>query len=177
MPSRSAPDLSIRPAEEARDAQTMLAIFNHEIVHSTALYEDEPRTLDAMAGWFAGKVAGSWPVLVAQDRAGQMLGFASYGPFRPQAAFRHTVEHSVYVDVPARRRGVARALMHALVQLAREESLHAMVGAVDADNHASLALHAALGFREVGRLRETGHKFGRWLDLVFVERLLDDRPA
>lgn len=164
--------LRIVPADEARHARAMLAIFNHEIRHSTALYEDEPRTLDTMAEWFAGKASGDWPVLVAEDEAGQLLGFASYGTFRAYPSFAQTVEHSVYVAPAARRRGVARTLMQDLIAQAREERLHVMVGAIDAENHPSLALHAALGFETVGHLRETGRKFDRWLDLVLVQRVL-----
>lgn len=170
------PDLHLRAADASRDAGAMLAIFNHEIEHSTALYEEEPRTLETMTAWFASKAAGGWPVLVAEDLQGTLLGFASYGPFRAYPSFRYTVEHSVYVSVAARRRGVARRLMRGLVQQAREESLHVMIGAIDAENHASLALHAALGFEPVGHLKQTGRKFGRWLDLVLVQRLLDGGP-
>jgi phosphinothricin acetyltransferase len=173
---KHAPDLHLRAADPERDAAAMLAIFNHEIEHSTALYEEEPRTLDTMTAWFSSKAAGDWPVLVAEDLQGTLLGFASYGPFRAYPSFRYTVEHSVYVALAARRRGVARALLRALVQQARKESIHVMIGAIDAENHASLALHAALGFEPVGHLKQTGRKFGRWLDLVLVQRLLDGGP-
>lgn len=166
--------LRLVPADEARHAGAMLAVFNHEIRHSTALYETEPRTMATMAEWFAGKASGEWPVLVAEDPAGQLLGFASYGSFRAYPAFCQTVEHSVYVAAGARRRGVATTLLQALIAKAREERLHVMVGAIDAENHASLALHASLGFEPVGHLKQTGRKFGRWLDLILVQRLLDN---
>lgn len=150
----------------------MLALFNHEIAHSTALYEDEPRTLATMAEWFAQKTAGGWPAIVAEDDDRQLLGFASYGAFRAYPAFRQTVEHSVYVAVDARRQGVARALMQALIGLAREEDVHVMIGAIDRENTASIALHEALGFEAVGHLKQTGRKFGRWLDLLLYQRIL-----
>lgn len=159
-------------AQEDRHAAAMLAIFNHEIAHSTALYEVEPRTLDSMDVWFANKTAGAWPVIAAEDEAGQLLGFASYGTFRAYPAFDHTAEHSVYVASPHQRRGIGRALMHRLMDLAREDGLHVLVGAIDSENHASIALHEALGFERVGHLHQTGHKFGRWLDLLLYQRIL-----
>lgn len=164
--------MHIRPANETRHASAMLAIFNHEIAHSTALYEMEPRTLDSMAHWFADKESGGWPVIVAEDDADLLLGFASYGPFRAYPAFDRTVEHSVYVAQPYQRQGVGRALMHSLLALAADDALHVMVGAIDSSNSASIALHEALGFDRVGHLRQTGHKFGRWLDLLFYQRIL-----
>lgn len=168
----TAPPLRILPADERRHAAAMLAIFNHEIAHTTALYEVEPRSPQHMADWFAHKVAGGWPVIVAEDEHGQLLGFASYGTFRAYPAFEHTVEHSVYVALPHQRRGVGRALMQRLSQQAHDDGLHVMVGAIDSSNTASVALHQALGFQRVGHLRETGHKFGRWLDLLFYQRTL-----
>lgn len=164
--------MRIIPAEEDRHTDAMLAIFNHEIAHTTALYEFEPRTPDTMRDWFANKAAGQWPVIVAEDETGQLLGFASYGTFRAYPAFDRTVEHSVYVDSRQQRRGIGRALMQHLMQLAQDEDVHVMVGAIDSANTGSIALHEALGFERVGHLRETGRKFGRWLDLLLYQRIL-----
>lgn len=164
--------LHIVPADEGRHAAAMLAIFNHEIAHSTALYDIEPRSPAHMADWFAHKAAGDWPVIVAEDSDGQLLGFASYGTFRAYPAYRRTVEHSVYVDQHHQRCGIGRALMQQLIQRARDDDMHVMVGAIDSENTGSIALHEALGFVRVGHLRETGHKFGRWLDLLLYQRIL-----
>lgn len=164
--------MRIVPAHESRHAAAMLAIFNHEIVHTTALYEETPRSPANMADWFAGKVAGAWPVIVAEDDTGALLGFASYGTYRAFPAFEHTVEHSVYVATGQQRRGVGRALMQQLMALAREDQIHVMVGAIDSENLASIALHEHLGFDRVGHLRETGRKFGRWLDLLLYQRII-----
>jgi L-amino acid N-acyltransferase len=117
-----------------------------------------------------------FPVLAAKED-GRLLGFASFGDFRAWEGYAATVEHSIYVDAPARRRGIGRALLSGLIDRARALELHAMVGGIEAENRASLNLHAALGFTEVGRLTQVGRKFGRWLDLVFVERLLDEQKA
>lgn len=168
--------MRIVPASETRHARAMLALFNHEMAHSTALYEHEPRTLATMAEWFAQKTAGGWPTIVAEDdEDGRLLGFASYGSFRAYPAFSQTVEHSVYVAVDARRRGVARALMQAMIGLARDEAVHVMIGAIDRENTASIALHEALGFEAVGHLKQTGRKFGRWLDLLLYQRIVGER--
>lgn len=171
-PKPPAPVLHIGPADEDRHAAAMLAIFNHEIAHSTALYDIEPRSPAYMADWFAHKAAGNWPVIVAEDGHGQLLGFASYGTFRAYPAYRRTVEHSVYVASHHQRRGIGRALMQQLIQRARDDDMHVMVGAIDSENTGSIGLHEALGFVQVGHLRETGHKFGRWLDLLFYQRIL-----
>jgi phosphinothricin acetyltransferase len=113
-------------------------------------------------------------VLVAvEGGAGdKVLGYASYGPFRAFDGYRQTVEHSVYVAEGARRRGVAFALLLALEERARAGGMHVMIGGVAADNASSLALHRKLGFVETGRMPEVGQKFGRWLDLVFMQKLL-----
>ena len=150
----------------------MTGILNELIAATTAIWTLSPTTLEARAAWLEERRARGFPVLVAEEADGRLLGFASFGDFRPWEGYARTVEHSVYVDTPVRRRGVGRALLASLIERAEARGLHAMVGGIEAGNGASLALHAALGFREVGRLPEVGRKFDRWLDLVFVERLL-----
>jgi phosphinothricin acetyltransferase len=154
-------------------------IYNHEIAHTTALYEYEPRSAETVAAWFAAKEAAGLPVLGIEDRDGTLAGFATWGPFRPFPAYLHTVEHSVYVDHRRRRRGVGHALLAALVAEARARGLHVMVGGIDAANAASISLHRRLGFVHAGTVREAGSKFGRWLDLDFWQLMLDaaGRPA
>jgi phosphinothricin acetyltransferase len=146
-------------------APEILAIFNHEIAHTTALYEYEPRTPEFMRGWFEVRERTGVPVLGAFAQDGALAGFATYGPFRALPAYAHTVEHSVYVRADQRGRGVGRALLAELVRTARERELHVMVGVIDAANLASVALHRAAGFSHAGTLREVGYKFGRWLDV------------
>ncbi|MCJ8270186.1 MAG: N-acetyltransferase family protein [Psychrosphaera sp.] len=104
---------------------------------------------------------------------GELLGFGTYGPFRPKPAYQYTVEHSVYVDKAARGKGVGRQVLTALVRLAQQNGYHNMIGGVDADNAASAALHESLGFVECSRIKHAGYKFDRWLDLVFYQLLLD----
>ena len=154
------------------DLPAILEIYNAIIATSTAIYRDEPTTLEERAAWFAGRRAAGFPVLVA-ERGGEVLGFASYGEFRGAfPGYRQSVEHSVHVAEGGRGLGVGAALMGHLLDLAREAGLHVMVGAVDADNAASLRFHQKLGFAECAHFHEVGRKFGRWLDLVFVEKIL-----
>lgn len=157
------------------DAAAIAAIYNDAVEHTTAIWND--RTVDAAdrAQWMRDRRARGYPVLVAVDAAGAVAGYASFGDWRAFDGFRHTVEHSVYVRADVRGGGVGRALMTALIASARELGKHVMVGAVEADNAASLALHRALGFEQTGRMPEVGTKFGRWLDLAFVQLRLDDR--
>ncbi|MBI1181769.1 MAG: GNAT family N-acetyltransferase [Alphaproteobacteria bacterium] len=155
------------------DLPAITAILNHAILHTTAVWYDDPRTDLEMRAWFELKRELRVPVLVARS-AGQVAGYASYGPFRPWSGYRHTMEHSVYVAEGLRGRGAGRLLLGALVERARQDGLHALIGGVEADNAASLALHRSLGFEEVGRLPEVGTKFGRWLTLVFMQRVIHD---
>ena len=161
----------VRVADLAKDGDALLAIVNDAILNSTAWYEYESWDRTQLTSWFDAKMAGGWPLLVADDGDGT-LGFASFGTFRQRPAYAHTIEHSLYVAADARGRGVGRRLLDAIVDEARSRRLHAMIGGVDAANDGSLAFHRAAGFDEVGRLREVGWKFGRWLDLVFMQKLL-----
>ncbi|MEI8044903.1 MAG: N-acetyltransferase family protein, partial [Verrucomicrobiota bacterium] len=104
--------------------------------------------------------------------AGGRQRFASYGSFRAWPAYKYSVEHSIYVDARFRRRGVGRRLLEALIAAAREQDYHALIGAIDAENQASLALHERLGFTHCGTIRQVGFKFGRWLDLSFYQLIL-----
>ena len=152
--------------------EAIRGIYNHEIVHTTALYEYEPRSVETMVSWWAAKQAAGLPVLGIELDPGVLAGFASWGPFRPFPAYLHTVEHSVYVDSRFRGRGVGRTLVAALIDEARRRDLHAMVGVIDATNGSSIALHRRLGFTHGGTLREVGFKFGRWLDVEYWQLIL-----
>jgi len=147
-------------------------IFNDAILNTTVLYEYEPRSEQVMADWLAAKAAAGLPVLGIEASPGMLAGFATWGPFRPFAAYRYSVEHSVYVAAAHRRRGVGRTLLEPLIAAAVGRDLHALVGGIDASNAASIALHARLGFTRCGIIREAGYKFGRWLDLEFHQMLL-----
>lgn len=160
----------IRPATEA-DLPAITDIYNEAGVGTTASYDLEPVSVAERREWMRHKSVAGFPVLVAEDE-GHVVGFAAYGPFRDKAGYRHTVEHSVYVAQGERAHGVGRLLMRALVDRARGDGLHTMVGVLDADNEASVAFHTRLGFVEVGRMPQVGRKFDRWLDAVFVQLML-----
>ena len=156
----------------ARHAQSIVDIFNDAIVTSTALYDYQPRPLASMETWFANKEKGNFPVIGIENEAGTLLAFGSYGTFRGYPAYKYTVEHSVYVHKDHRGKGLGQTVMRALIDAARAQDLHAMVGAIDAANAGSIALHERLGFKPVGTLPQVGFKFGRWLDLAFYQLLL-----
>jgi L-amino acid N-acyltransferase len=154
-------------------ATEILAILNDAIVNSTALYDYRPRPASAMNGWFDLKERGAYPVIGAIDETGRLLGFASYGQFRAWPAYKYSVEHSLYVAQGHRGKGIGRALLAAIVERARAQQYHNVIGGIDADNAISIALHERLGFERCGVVRHAGFKFGRWLDLVFYQKLLD----
>lgn len=165
----------IRDADR-EDLAAILAIYNHAVVHTTAVWNETPGTLEERNLWLDGKHQRGFPVLVAVE-GDAVLGFASYGDFRPWPGYSRSIEHSIYVAPDQHRRGIGRALLIALIERAREGGFHAMIGGIDASNEGSIALHKALGFTEVGRLPQVGHKFGRWLDLVFMQKMLSDRQT
>jgi len=155
----------------ARDAPAMCAIYNHAVAHTTAVFDDAPRTLEEQQAWLETKAQQGWPVLVAEV-GGQAVGFASFGSFRAWPAHRHTVENSIYVAAEHRGQGVGQRLLAELLERARQRQVHAVIAAITSDNEPSLRLHARFGYREVGRFPEVGRKFDRWLDVVFLELLL-----
>ncbi|RZZ85011.1 GNAT family N-acetyltransferase [Pseudoxanthomonas winnipegensis] len=154
-------------------AAAILDIFNDAILHSTALYEYAVRTPATMAAWFKAKGDGGFPVIGLEDAHGTLLAFGSYGTFRAFPAYKYSVEHSVYVHPDHRGQGLGRVVVQALIEAARAQGLHAMIGGIDASNTASVTLHERLGFRHVGTLPQVGFKFGRWLDLAFYQLLLE----
>lgn len=156
-----------------RHAPAILEIFNEAILHSTALYDYRPRTLDSMAGWFDTRKAGNFPVIGLENAAGELMGFASYGTFRAFPAYKYSVEHSVYVDKNHRSKGCGLLLLQSLIDAARLQQMHVMVGGIDAENAASIALHRKLGFEHAGTIRQAGFKFGRWLDLAYYQLILE----
>ena len=158
------------------DLPAVLAIFNEVIATSTAVYRDDPVPLEERRAWFDARKKAGFPVLVAEVD-GKVVGFSSFGEFRgAYSGYRHTVEHSVHVDKSARGTGAGTALLEALFPIAAAQHKHVMIGAVDAANEGSLRFHARLGFAQTGLLLEVGRKFGRWLDLAFVQRPIAPPP-
>jgi len=156
-----------------RHGDAILDILNDAILNSTALYDYRPRSAQNMDDWFAAKKRGAFPVLGIEDADGNLLGFGSYGTFRAWPAYKYTVEHSVYVHKARRGQGIGMALMRQLIDAARAQQYHVLVGGIDMENQASIALHERMGFVHAGTLRQAGFKFGRWLDLGFYQLTLD----
>lgn len=166
------PGVRLIDCDRGLHAAAILDILNEAIVHSTALYDYQPRSAAQMDAWFDAKVAGGWPVIGAVDEAGTLLGFASCGSFRAFPAYKYTAEHSVYVHHTQRGRGLGRVLLQALIERVQALGLHTLVGVIDHDNAGSQRLHTALGFVHAGTLRQCGFKFGRWLDVDFYQLTL-----
>ncbi len=161
----------VRPAQIG-DLPTILTIYNHIIATSTAVYTREPVDLANRQTWFDERRKLNYPIVVADDH-GTVAGFASFGDFRAWWGYRYTVEHMVHVDDRYQGQGIGRMLIETLEVEAKALGKHVMIGAIDAANEGSIRFHARLGFQEAGRLSEVGHKFGRWLDLVLMQKLLD----
>jgi L-amino acid N-acyltransferase YncA len=161
----------VRDALE-EDIPRILDITNEAIEHTTANWSLEPTTLDERLAWFHEHQRHGWPVLVAVRPDGRVIGYAAYSEFRPKAGYRFTVEHSIYVDAAERGRGIGSTLLATLVERAIAAGVHVMIGGVAGDNTASIRFHERFGFTATGYLREVGYKFDRWLDLVFVQRIL-----
>jgi L-amino acid N-acyltransferase len=165
--------VGVRAAIEG-DLPAILAIYNEVIATSTTVYALEPSTLGERRVWFTARSKSGFPVLVAADSGNGVLGFASFGEWRGAwPRYCYTVEHPVHVRDDVRGRGIGRAIVESLFPLALGLGKHVMIGGIDAANDASIRFHERLGFERVAHFREVGHKFGRWLDLVFVQRFLD----
>jgi len=146
-------------------------IYNEVIRNSTAVFSDVEVTLENREAWFDAKRTAGFPVLAAADSSG-VVGFGTFGEFRTWPGYRQTVEHSVHVRADCRSRGAGRLLVQALLQEAARMQKHVMIAGIDAKNVTSISLHEKLGFQTVGELKEVAFKFGRWLDLKFMQRFI-----
>jgi phosphinothricin acetyltransferase len=166
-------DVRIRLAER-RDAAGIRTIHNHYVTESTTMFDLVARTLDEQVQWIDDHSGGHPAVVAVVDGEGaeRIVAFGSLSPFRARPAYATTVEDSVYVDPDYQLRGVGRAVLAELLRLAELHGFHSVIARITGDNDASIALHAALGFELVGTEREVGRKFGRWLDVVEMQRLL-----
>lgn len=167
--------MEIRDATRT-DIPAITTIFNEAVRNTTAIWLDSEVDEAERLAWFEARTQVGYPVILAIDDDGAAAGYASYGQWKSNEGYRHTVEHSIYVAPGRRGRGIGAALLEALIARARASGMHAMVGAIEAENVASIRLHEKFGFRKVGHMREVGIKFGRWLDLALMQRLLDEAP-
>jgi len=162
--------MEMREATES-DLPEILAIYNDVIATSTAVYRETPVDIEERREWMRSRVAQGYPLIVAADETG-ITGYGSFGDFRNWPGYKFTVEHSVHVRSDRRAHGIGAAIVAELVRRARGMGKHVVIAGIDADNIASLRLHERLGFEKVAHFREVGWKFGRWLDLVFMQRML-----
>jgi len=162
--------ITIRDARES-DLPEILVIYNEVIVNTTAIYSYQPHTMDMRKAWFDSRQKDGLPVFVAEAE-GRVAGFSSYGPFRAWPAYKYTVENSVYVSADQRGRGIGKLLITPLITTARNNNMHAIIAGIEATNTASIQLHRSFGFEEVALFKQVGFKFGRWLDLRFMELIL-----
>ena len=163
--------MMIRPATE-QDIPAITAIFNEAVVNSNAIWTEKQDTEAERLAWMKARLALGYPVLVAAEGP-VVLGYGTFGDFRAFPGYRYSVEHSVYIHVDHRGRGLGRVIVDELVAAANALGKHVMIAGIDGGNPASLRLHAQAGFVEVARMPEVGRKFGRWLELVFMQRVLD----
>jgi L-amino acid N-acyltransferase YncA len=164
--------LNIRLATVA-DLPAINEIYNYYVPRSTCTYQLEPETLEARRAWFEAHPTDRYPVTVAEVD-GEVVGWGSLSKFRDRAAYDPTVEASVYIRHDLHRRGIGRALLKDLIQRARAIGFHSLLGGASADQTASVVLQESLGFRRVAHFKEVGYKFGRRLDVVFMQLMLQD---
>lgn len=153
------------------DLPQILVIYNDAILNTTAVYEYEPHTLEMRKQWFETKQQQGFPVFVAEEN-NEVLGFSSIGPFRAWAAYKHSVENSVYVKDGQRGKGIGKLLMQPLIDAAKELNMHTIIAGIDADNKLSIQFHQHFGFEQVAHFKQVGWKFDRWLDLVFMQLII-----
>lgn len=163
--------VTVRAAVEA-DLVAINEIYNHYVLQSTSTYQEELEPIEGRRQWFR-RHGPQHPVTVAESN-GRVVGWGSLSSFHPRSAYRRTVENSLYVHHEQHRRGIGSLLLHDLIVRARALGHRAVIGLIDADQKASIALHTKFQFEKVGHLKQVGFKFDRWLDVVYMELLLED---
>ncbi|MCO6149130.1 GNAT family N-acetyltransferase [Flavobacterium sp. NRK1] len=164
-------EITLRSATE-NDLAGILTIVNYNILHSTAVYDYNPKSTEYIQQWFTEKKQDNWPVIVA-DIKGNIAGYGTYGTFRTKDGYKYTVEHSVYVSEEYHGKGIGKILLADLIAIATKNGVHCMIAGIDAENKGSIEFHKKFGFRETGLLKEVGFKFNRWLDVVFMQLILE----
>ena len=163
-------EYALRQAGDA-DQQAILDIYNDAVLHSAATFDLEPRTWEGQQRWFQ-EHCPPYAVFVATAKD-TVVGWGSLSPFRPRPGYRFTAEDSIYVRQDFRRRGIGASLLELLIEAASRSRFHSIMGLIDGDNAVSVRLHERFGFRHLGTFREVGFKFGRWLDVVHMQRMVE----
>lgn len=153
------------------DMPAVLEIVNYEILNTTAIWDYDQRTLAQQTDIFEEKKQKNFPFIVAK-KEGQLVGFGTYGTFRHKIGYQYTVEHSVYVHKDFFGHGIGSLILQELIEIAKTQKLHTMIGVIDSENQGSIVFHQKIGFEIVGHIKQTGYKFERWLDSVFMQKML-----
>jgi L-amino acid N-acyltransferase len=168
--SKKAPiAVAIRPAKDS-DLTAINDIYNHYVLHSTCTYQEEPETIESRQRWFSHHGAGH--PIIAAELNGNVVGWGSLSAYHMRSAYRRTVENSVYVHHEHHRCGIGSRLLQELIDRARTAGHRAIIAGIDSDQPGSVALHDRFQFQKVGHLKQVGFKFGRWLDVIYMELLL-----
>ncbi len=162
--------VTIRNAIED-DLLQLLEIYNDIILNTTAVYQYEPHTLQMRKEWFETKQQQGFPVFVAENND-RIVGFSTLGTFRNWQAYKYSVENSVYVATEQRGKGIGKLLLPPIINAAKQMEMHTIIAGIDATNEISLRLHKNFGFEEVAHFKQVGYKFNRWLDLKFLQLIL-----
>lgn len=165
-------DITIRAATR-QDVPGILAVYNDAVLHTTATADYEPRSLQSRMDWFEEHTREKYPIFVAVNKSAEILGWSSLSHYHARIGYRFTAEDSVYVAEPARGQGIGKRLVEPLIPAAQELGLHAIIASIAGDNDVSIRLHAKLGFVERGRLKEIIFKFEQWIDVVYMEKVLE----
>jgi L-amino acid N-acyltransferase YncA len=169
-PANASNGVLVRRATRS-DLPAILEIYNEAVLNTTASYDYEPRTLQHRTAWFDDHVANDYAIFVA-DLADHVVGWSALNRYHDRMGYRFTAENSIYVAANRRGQGIGRRLMPPLIEAAQKRSFHAVLAAIDGSNEASVRLHRAFGFETVGHFKQVGYKFGRWLDVIYMELLL-----
>ncbi|WP_299351322.1 GNAT family N-acetyltransferase [uncultured Shimia sp.] len=157
----------LRPAIP-KDAPVIAQIWNREICDGVSTFNSVEKPDDEVAS----QIAACGPAFRVAELGDQVIGFATFFPFRNGVGYAHTMEHTIYLDQSARGKGAGRALMLELEQVAKGQGVHALVAGIGGENAAAIAFHAAIGFEQVGKMPQVGRKFDRWMDLVLMQKIL-----
>jgi L-amino acid N-acyltransferase YncA len=169
LSQRDGSPITIRPANKS-DLKIINDIYNHYVLHSTCTYQEEPEPIKNRQKWFAHH-GPKHPITVAVENE-KVVGWGSLSAYHARSAYRRTVENSVYVHHEHHRRGIGSLLLEDLLVRARKAGHRVIIAAIDADQPASIALHSKFDFKNVGHFKQVGFKFGRWLDVVYMELLV-----
>jgi L-amino acid N-acyltransferase YncA len=153
------------------DCPAILEIYNEAVLTTTASYDLQPRTLEHRQAWFEDHAAADYAIFVAES-GGRVVGWSSLSRFHDRYGYRFTCENSIYIAASQRGRGIGSLLLAPLIEAARDRSLHTIIAVIDASNEASLRLHRRFGFEQVGHFKEVGHKFDRWLDVIYLQKMI-----